>query len=414
MSERARVGIVGAGYISDYHMAALRAVPGVEVVAVCDLSRGAAERFAAAHGVAGVYTDLNEMLRAERLAAAHVLTPPQAHVAPAKACLEAGVDVLLEKPLAHHTEGCRELASIAKAHGRALGTSHNFLFAAPYERLAEDARSGRLGRLDQVDVVWNKELGQIKGGPYGAWMLQHPSNILFEVAPHSFAHAVHLAGELSDVSVDARDETELPRGLRFYKRWEIRGWAGTTSVRLRFSFIEGFPEHYVHVRGTNGVGHVDFEANTYTRREHTPYLLDIDRFANVADSASASVVQAGSTLANVVLAKAGLVKIDGPFASGIARAVRAFYETRTGTLDPRLGPELATSAIALGETIAKRADLPAPPGVTAVAAASDASADTLVVGGTGFIGRALVRRLVADGARVRVVARDPAGWPAER
>ncbi len=413
MSDRVSVGVVGAGYISDYHLAALRTVPGAEVRAVCDLKRSAAERFAAAHGIPKAYADLDEMLRAERLDVVHVLTPPQAHVGPAKACLDAGVDVLLEKPFAHTVEGCQALAAAAEASGRQVGTSHNFLFAEPYERLVEDVRSGRLGRLDQVDIVWNKELGQIKGGPFGAWMLQHPSNILFEVAPHSFAHAVHLVEGVTDVSVDARDEVELPRGLRFRRRWEIRGWAGTVSVRIRFSFIEGFPEHYVHVRGSNGVGHVDFEANTYTRREHTPFLLDIDRFANVADEAGASVAQAGSTLANVVLAKAGLVKTDGPFATGIARAVRRFYETRQGTLDERLAPSLSTAAIALGETVKKIADLPAPPGVERGGAAAAAASDTLVVGGTGFIGRALVRKLTEDGAKVRVLARDPDGCPPE-
>lgn len=413
MSDRVSVGIVGAGYISDYHLAALRTVPGAEVRAVCDLKRSAAERFAAAHGVPNAYGSLEEMLAAEKLDAVHVLTPPQAHVGPAKACLEAGVDVLLEKPYAHTSEGCAELTAAAEASGRALGTSHNFLFTEPYERLVDDVRSGRLGRLDQVDVVWNKELGQIKGGPFGAWMLQHPSNILFEVAPHSFAHAMHLLDNVTDVSADARDEVDLPRGLRFFRRWEIRGWAGPVSVRIRFSFIEGFPEHYVHVRGSNGVGHVDFEANTYTRREHTPFLLDIDRFANVADEAKDSVAQAGSTLANVVLAKAGLVKTDGPFATSIARAVQRFYQTRTSGLDERLAPKLSAQAIELGETVKKIVDLPAPPGVSVSDASAEEKSDTLVVGGTGFIGRALVRRLVEDGAKVRVIARDPAGCPPE-
>ena len=414
MSERISVGIVGAGYISDYHRAALAALKDVEIRAVCDLKRSAAERFAAAHGIEGVYDDLSTMLERESLDAVHVLTPPQAHIGPVKTCLEAGVDVLVEKPLAHTSAGCAELREAAEKSGRALGTSFNFLFAEPYERLVEDVRSGRLGRLDQVDIVWNKHLGQLGGGPYGAWMLQHPQNILFEVAPHSFGHAAHLLGAITDITVDARDEVELPRGLRFYRRWEIIGWAGTTSVRIRFSFIEGFPEHYVHVRGSNGVGRVDFETNAYTRREHSPYLLDIDRFAYAADEASSSVTQAGETLAEVVLAKAGLVKADGPFAKSITAAVDAFYATRGAGLDERLAPDLASRAIDLAETVAKIADLPAPPGIEPVEAQStDEPPDTLVVGGTGFIGRALVRKLVEDGASVRVLARDPAGCPPE-
>ena len=417
------VGFIGAGYISDYHRAALRALPDVELRAICDLRRSAAERFAVAHGVPGVYDDLGEMLAREDLDVVHVLTPPNAHIDPARAALEAGVDVLMEKPLAHTAAGCQELRRAADESGAVLATSHNFLFGSAYEALVRDVESGRLGHIDQIDIVWNKELGQVKGGPFGAWMLQHPSHILFEVAPHSFAHAAHLVGDLTDLSVDARDEVALPRGLRFYRRWEIRGWADahgggiaprrTTSVRIRFGFDAGYPEHYVHVRGSNGTGRVDFEQNTYARQEHTPYLLDIDRFVNASRAALASVGQAGATLGRVVLAKAGLHPHDGPFAASIAGAVERFYATREGDLDARLDVDVAAGALALAERVAERAALPAPRGVAPHQSARDVRPDTLVIGGTGFIGRALVRKLVEDGARVRVLARDPLGAPPE-
>ncbi|MCA9576275.1 MAG: NAD-dependent epimerase/dehydratase family protein [Polyangiales bacterium] len=434
------VAIVGAGYIADYHVAALRAVPGVRIAAVCDLRESAAARFAASHGIGASYGDLGAMLNAETLDAVHVLTPPQAHVAPAAQALRAGVDVLLEKPLAHTLAGCEELAHAAREGRAQLGISHNFLFTKPYERLVADVESGRLGHVDQIDVVWNKELGQLKGGPFSAFMLADPRNILFEVAPHSFAHALHLtsvgpraagvvdAAAWDDLSVDARDEVALPRGLRFFRRWEIRGWLGKTSVRLRFGFDAGYPEHYVHVHGSNGTGHVDFENNTYVRQEHTPYLLDIDRMVNVARGAESAVRQAGATLGRVVLAKAGLPFAAGPFAESIARAVGAFYATRTDALDTRLGLPLAHATVALAERIAERvaeqaglgearsASAPAAKTGTTAGARKVATArrpDTLVVGGTGFIGRALVRRLVESGVSVRVLARDPAGAPPE-
>lgn len=420
MSKDTNVAIVGAGYIADYHMSALRALPDVKVVAVCDLKESAAQRFATAYGINGVYSDLSAMLAQENLDAVHVLTPPHTHVQPGITILEAGVDALLEKPLATSTDDCAKLRAAQTATGRSLATSHNFLFTAGYEELAQDLKSGALGQLDQIDIVWNKELGQVKGGPFGAWMLQHPNNILFEVAPHSFAHAAHLVGELEDISVDARDEVELPRGLRFFRRWEIRGWSGRTSVRIRFSFGEGYPEHYIKVRGSSGTGLVDFENNTYVRNAHTPYLLDIDRFANVSRSAARSLAQASATFGNVVLAKAGIAKSDGAFATSIANAVSSFYSSRGPNLDARLGLDVASTAIDMAEQVATKANLAAPPGITASAptgsATSEATStapDTLVIGGTGFIGRALVRKLVESGARVRVLGRDPKGVPPE-
>lgn len=411
------VALVGAGYISDYHLKALRAQPGVRVTAVCDVNEGRAQRWAQGNGIPKAYGSLATMLGSERLDAVHVLTPPQFHIEPGLMVLEAGVDVLMEKPLAHTTEGCQRLREAAVRKGRALGTSHNFLFAESYERLVADVKSGRLGQIDQVDIVWNKELGQLKGGPWGSWMLQHPRNILFEVAPHSFAHCMHLVGELDDVSVDARDEVELPRGLRFFRRWEIRGWKGNTSVRMRFSFIDGFTEHYVHVRGTQGTGHADFENTTYVRQEHTPQLLDIDRYINVTHAARDQFVQATGTLANFVLGKAGVVKVAQPFGVSIARAVERFYATRGSggfELDARLGIDLAQGAIALAERVAETAKLPEPKGAPKLEAPAGTPAPkVLVIGGTGFIGKVLVKHLRKAGHGVRLLARDPQGLPPE-
>ena len=99
-----------------------------------------------------------------------------------------------EKPLAVRSEDCAALGKLAAERGLALGTGHNFLFAPAYERLMQDVASGRLGRLDQVDIVWNKPLPQVQFGPFGGWLFKDSRNILFEVGPHSFAHLAHLLG----------------------------------------------------------------------------------------------------------------------------------------------------------------------------------------------------------------------------
>ncbi len=415
------VAILGAGYISDYHYGALRVLPNVDIRAVCDLNLGLAERFAAANGIPQVYGNLEEMLTTENLDVVHVLTPPHIHFPTSSQILKAGVDTFIEKPLCHTVDACQQLRQIAQEQGRVIGVSHNFLYFPAYENLITDLRSGRLGQIDQIDIVWNKELGQLKGGPFGAWMLQTPKNILFEVAPHSFAHAVHLMQGLPDsISVEVRDRIDLPKGLEFYRRWEVRGWKNNTSLRIRFCFIDGYPEHYIHIRGTNATARVDFENNTYVCQEHTPYLLDIDRFANVVGPAKDAASQATNTLANFVLSKMGLSKVNGPFPYSIARTVESFYNTRQTQLDERITAEIGETAIALAEWVANETELPdSKPATEAVSTPPETTAEpsipstVLVIGGTGFIGRALVRRLRKDGYGVRVMTRNPRSCPAE-
>ena len=74
-----RVGLVGAGYIADWHAQGLRSVENVELVAVCDRALERAQALAGKFGVARAYGSLEEMLAAERLDAVHVLVPPDLH-----------------------------------------------------------------------------------------------------------------------------------------------------------------------------------------------------------------------------------------------------------------------------------------------------------------------------------------------
>lgn len=411
------VALLGAGYISDYHYAALKRLPNVEIRAICDLNRRLAQQYANAKGIPHVYGDLGEMLSTEKLDAVHVLTPPHIHFQNGCQIIEAGVDAFIEKPFCHTVANCQELRKRAETAGRAIGISHNFLYFSAYERLVADWRSGRLGQIDQVDIVWNKELGQLKGGPFGAWMLQTPKNILFEVAPHSFAHAVHLLGQPDALTVDVHDKIDLPQGLEFYRRWEIRGWKGNTSLRIRFSFIDGYPEHYIQVRGTNASARVDFEKNTYICQEHTPYMLDLDRFWTVMATARDSAVQATGTLSDFVLSKMKLSKAAAPFPYSINRTVESFYATRTGILDERISPAIGEAAVALAEWVARETNVPMPERTVAVpspsAEAELPKSTVLVMGGTGFIGRALVRRLREEGHGVRLLVRNPSSCPPE-
>ncbi len=419
-SKPVAVGLLGAGYISDFHLRAIRLLPNVEVRAICDLNRRLAQQFASDNGIPNIYTDLGEMLSLEHLDVIHILTPPHIHFQNACQILSSGVDVLIEKPLCHTVKHCQDLRERAEAASRAIGVSHNFLYYPVYEQLVSDMRSGRLGQIDRVDIVWNKELGLLRGGPFGAWMLQTPLNILFEVAPHSWAHVIHLLGMPNEISVNVRDKIELPQGLEFYRRWDILGWKDNTSIGLRFSFIDGYPEHYIHVRGTNAVARVDFENNTYVCQEHTPYLLDIDRFVNVVIGARDSTLQASGTLTNFVLSKMGLSKVAAPFPHSIARTVESFYNGRGGQLDSRINPVMGEAAVALAEWVARETDLPMPKETFSVpmpliepAAPKSPKSTVLVLGGTGFIGRALVRRLHHDGYGVRLLVRNPNSCPSE-
>ena len=429
LGDSCRVAILGTGYIAEFHLKALRLQPNVDVVAVCDLSRNRAEQFAGANRIPNIYTDLATMLRQENLDVVHVLTPPNIHAINAPQILDAGVNTFIEKPLCHTLQACQDVRHKAEANDCLIGVSHNFLFDPAHEQLTADWRSGRLGQIDQVDIVWNKELGQVSGGPYNVWMLQSPTNILFEVAPHLFVHLLYLLGEEPDsLHVEVRDRVELPRGLEFYRRWEIQGWKGNTSIRIRLSFIDGYPEHYINVRGTNAVAKADLENNTYVCQEHIPQSIDLDRYANIVVPAWGAFRQANQNLGRFIFSKLKLNQSPGgPFAESIAGAVSSFYsEPTTRNIDHRISSALGEASVAFAERVARESGLldaqplihqDPPPETVKVSELPEKgttpSANVLVIGGTGFIGRDLVRTLVEKGYGVRVMARDPRSCPPE-
>src|SRR3954462_10941734 len=86
---RWKVGLLGAGYISDAHAKSLRGIDGLEIVAICDRARDRAAAVANKYGIKNVYTSLDDMLETG-IDTVHVLLPPDLHFNAARQILEAG------------------------------------------------------------------------------------------------------------------------------------------------------------------------------------------------------------------------------------------------------------------------------------------------------------------------------------
>src|SRR5260221_10982486 len=122
-AQRFRVGIVGAGNISEFHIAAVRDVPEVELVGLTDLDPARAEATGARLGVT-VHRSLEELVAAGANVI-HVLTPPHAHAAMALEAIGLGCHVLVEKPLAEDGADARRIGAAAAARGGVATVNHS-------------------------------------------------------------------------------------------------------------------------------------------------------------------------------------------------------------------------------------------------------------------------------------------------
>jgi predicted dehydrogenase/nucleoside-diphosphate-sugar epimerase len=409
-----RVAFLGTGYIADWHAQAIRKVAGVELVAVCDRILPKAEALAAKFGVAKTYGSLEAMLAEEKLDAVHVLLPPNLHFEAARAILEAGVEVFLEKPMCDRAADCDELVRLAAERGLRLGVGHNFLFSKQYEQLRHDVRSGVLGKIDHVTITWHRPLPPTQFGPFDIWMLRDPRNILLEIGSHSAAHLLDLVGEPETMHVHPSNPMDLPTGRKFYRRWQVNAFKGPTAVELRFSFVPGFAEYSIHVRGSLASGTVDFERSTYTRYQHAPKDPDFDVAGMVTGQAKSLRRQARQTLLHYFRSKIDMGARGTPYGATIVRAMDAFYVPAGVPLDARVDGRTGAKVIRLCEEMGALANLPAetPAVKPAPAAAKTGPAPrVLILGGTGFIGKELVRQLVASGQSVRLLVRSTGNLP---
>ncbi|MCC6453764.1 MAG: Gfo/Idh/MocA family oxidoreductase [Caldilineaceae bacterium] len=156
MSRPLELVLIGAGSRGTraYASYALEHPNEVRFVAVAEPDPIRRQRFADEHDLdeAQCFTSWEELLaRGQMGQAAIVTTQDQMHVAPAIAALEAGYDVLLEKPMAHTLAGCVELIQAAERTGRILQICHVLRYSPFWRTLHEVLDSGRLGDIITVE-----------------------------------------------------------------------------------------------------------------------------------------------------------------------------------------------------------------------------------------------------------------------
>jgi predicted dehydrogenase/nucleoside-diphosphate-sugar epimerase len=403
-----RSAIVGTGYIADFHARAIREIEGVELACSCDPNLKRAQSFANTWNIPLAFESLDSMLRDTKIDCIHILTPPDLHFSLAKAALQLGVHVFLEKPMCTSVAEADELVKLAHECGLHLAVSHNFMFTDAFERLRRIVNSKTLGPIDQITFNHLYELGQIRHGPFDSWMLRAPGNVILETGPHLISALLEIVGNPVTTSVIADRKVTLPNGNNIYRRWRVRAEADRTAIDLNMNFGPGLPQRTIFVRGLLGTATVDFDANTCIIDQRTPLDMDLDRYRRSSQMARQTRSQARGVLAKYVLGKLKLMRSGNPYQSSINASTAAFYSAigNRYPLDTRIAGTRGRDVIEHCVRIITTADVSgnASPTVRQTIALS-AKPKVLVLGGAGFIGQELLRHLLAAGHCVRAMVR---------
>jgi predicted dehydrogenase len=135
ISAKVRVAVLGVGYMGKFHAEKFAALRDAELVGVADADAKRAAEIAAALGCAST-ADYRALLG--KVDAVCVAVPTDKHHAVVRDCLEAGVHVLVEKPLARTLAEADELIALARARGKVLQVGHLQRFNPAFQALAAD------------------------------------------------------------------------------------------------------------------------------------------------------------------------------------------------------------------------------------------------------------------------------------
>jgi len=326
-----RAGILGAGLMGRWHGHAVQQA-GARVAAVLDVDPMVAGQVAARHPGSIVFDSLDELLAAEAVDVVHVCTPLATHLDLARRVLDAGLHVMVEKPMTETAEESRQLLEVAAAEKLLVCPVHQFPFQSGMRRLSRDQDG--LGELLHLEMTICSAGGQDQPESVR-------DTIVNDILPHplSVAQAVRpgCLGRATWHAVRSRGGELLVQG-------DVNGFTMSFLVSLGARP----PECTLRLRGSKATYHVDL-------------------FHGYAFRQSGRVSKPGKILHPFALGARRIFAATGnlgmralrrePAYPGLQTLVRSFYEAVARRGKPPIPPE-DVLAIASTRDVLVRAKAP--------------------------------------------------------
>jgi predicted dehydrogenase/nucleoside-diphosphate-sugar epimerase len=387
-----RVGLVGAGYISEFHARAIQRVPNARIVGIADVVNSRATTIAARFGIPKVFPTMEAMVN-EGVDVVHILTPPDTHAALAIAALKSGCHVLVEKPLAMNAEEVDCISAAAAAAQKSVCVNHSMLYDRFVAKALNIVRSGAIGVPLTFDYFRSSEYPPYRGGPLP---------VHYQDGGYPFldqgVHAIYLAESFLGAIEDAKAfyGTHGGDSNLLFDEWRVAVQCQRGTANIQISWNIRPLQNWLVVQGTKGVLRANLFAMWVT---HTPQLPLPKAPARALQAMTEGLSICAQVPANIArFAAKKIVQYDG-----LHSLVAAFYSAlQTGAQMP-VPPEQARSTVYWTNRISQQADS------AKIKFQSQfhnvGNAQVLVTGANGLIGRHLVRRLLQEGNRVRLFVR---------
>lgn len=241
-----KVGLIGFGLAGQaFHAPVIRTTPGLELS--CILERHGSLAQEKYPGIRVART-LDDMLNDRGIQLCVVATPNTTHFELARRCMEAGRNVVVEKPLAVTSQGADELTRVAERTGRVLSVYQNRRWDGDFLTVKKLLASDRLGRIVQYESNWDRfrpkarvHIWRESGEP--------GSGVLYDLGSHLIDQAMALFGQPDAITADERIMRE---GAQAIDAFDVRMHYAGLDVTLRTSLLACAPRPRFCIFGTQG------------------------------------------------------------------------------------------------------------------------------------------------------------------
>ncbi len=258
--EIVRVGMIGAGFISNYHLAGLAAVPAARVVVIASRNGERAARQAARFGIPDATTEWRAVLDRADADAVVIATPDDTHLEIATAAAHARKAILLQKPMARNSAECRQIVGTAADTGVVLSVSFMHRYFEEVVRLREVLAAGGLG------TIFSVRMRNATSGPnWNSWFYDRAAvdlGVVAQLGTHGIDLVGHLVGPIERVQGRAaclQTERTLRDGTVVHPEntdhavaiYQFRGGAIGTH-EMSFAEVAGCDRFRLEIYGSEG------------------------------------------------------------------------------------------------------------------------------------------------------------------
>jgi predicted dehydrogenase len=196
-NEMINVAVVGCGYWGPNLIRNFSLLSECHVKYACDLEESRLQHIKSVYPKLETATKFETVIDDRDVHAVAIATPVRSHHLIAKACLESGKHVFIEKPMAGSVEECNDLINIAEKNNLKIVVGHTFMYSPPVRKIKEIIQRGTLGEVLYVSAR-RLNLG----------LFQKDINVAWDLAPHDISIILYVLGQIPE-SVNCQGQAHI-------------------------------------------------------------------------------------------------------------------------------------------------------------------------------------------------------------